>query len=164
MSKNRYVNTKIWSDSYFLKLDPTEKLLFLYLLTNEKTNICGIYELPLKIMSTETGIEKEMIENILKRFEISGKIKYVNEWVALKNFIKHQDQGSPTVKKGIANELKKAPELLITWVLEGMDTLCHLNINLNLTKSNLNLNTTNDTQSIKEKYSEIFNKLSGSKL
>ena len=34
MAKQRYINTKFWRDSYIEDLDPIEKLLFLYLLSN----------------------------------------------------------------------------------------------------------------------------------
>ena len=87
MSKNRYINTKFWSDNYISNLDPIEKLLFLYLLTNEKTNICGLYELPLKIMAVETGIEKEMIVKILKRFQKEKKDFHFEGWLGITNFI-----------------------------------------------------------------------------
>ena len=65
MAKARYIHTKFWSDDWISRLDPVEKLLFIYLLTNERTNICGVYELPLKFMAVETGIEKDMVEKIL---------------------------------------------------------------------------------------------------
>ena len=142
MAKNRYINTKIWSDNYFSNLDPIEKLLFIYIITNEKTTICGVYELPIKIMSVETGIEKEMIEKIFKRFEFDNKIKYQNGWIAIKNFIKHQDQGSPKVKIGIDAELKKVPKEMIEYIY-SMDTLSDINININSnSNSNINSNTT----------------------
>ena len=106
MAKQRYVNTKLWSDSWVSELDPIEKLLFLYILTNERTNICGIYELPLKLMAVETGIEKEMLIKIFNRFEKDGKVVFKDGWVKIVNFIKHQDVGSETIKKGIEIALK----------------------------------------------------------
>jgi hypothetical protein len=140
MSKNRYIDTKMWSDNYYSNLDSTEKLLFVYCLTNDKTNICGIYEIPLKYIAFETGIDKDMCEKLLKRFEKDNKIKYENGWLAIKNFIKHQDQGSPQVKKGIENELSKAPINLFNWI-KGIDTLSDINsIESNLIQSNINSN------------------------
>ena len=88
MAKQRYINTKIWSDSWVSELDPIEKLLFLYILTNERTNIAGIYELPIKIMSIETGIEKQMIENILNRFKKDQRVEFLNGWIIIANFVK----------------------------------------------------------------------------
>lgn len=101
MAKQRYINTKLWSDDWVSNLDPVEKLLFIYLLTNERTNICGVYELPLKYMSVETGIEKDMVEKIIKRFEKDGKVIYNNGWAIIANFIEHQAI-NPKIEKGIA--------------------------------------------------------------
>ena len=91
MSKKRYIDTKFWSDSWVSNLKPEEKFLFLYFLTNEKSNIAGIYELPVKIMAVETGLKEEEIQPILKKFEKDGKVIYLDGWVGIKNFIKHQD-------------------------------------------------------------------------
>ena len=144
MAKTRMINTSFWRDNFITNLDPSERYLYLYLLTNPDTNISGVYQIPLKIMATDTGYDAEMLLKMLSKFEEYGKIKYENGWVAIKNFIKNQNQKSITVKKGIENELKNAPEGLILWLktnLEGIDTLSHLNLNLNLNlNSNLNLN------------------------
>ncbi len=117
MAKKRYVNTQFWRDSYVSNLDPSEKLLFLYLITNPDTNISGIYQVPLKIIAVDTGFDKEMIIKILARFERDGKIKYEDGWIALKNFIKNQNEGSLKVKIGIDSELKNVPDSLKNWVL-----------------------------------------------
>lgn len=146
MAKNRLVNTKFWTDNYVLDyLNPVDKLLFLYLITNQYTNICGIYELSLRMMSIETGIDKENIEKvILPRFEKDGKAMYRNGWVAIKNFQKHQTL-NPSVRKGIDEGMKNAPELLKKWIendREGTERLAlsHTNTNTN-TNTNPNPNT-----------------------
>ena len=144
------INTKFWEDDYTSNLDPIEKLLFLYLITNTATNISGVYELPLKRIAVETGIDREMVENIIKRFSKDEKIFYEKGWVIVKNFIKHQNQKSPLVKKGIENELSNAPQDLL--VKYGIDTLSHLNlIKSNLIKPNLTKpNTINSNTSVKK--------------
>jgi hypothetical protein len=128
--KYRYINTRFWNDSYISDLDPVEKLLFIYFLTNEHTNICGVYELPLKVMSIETGIEKSMLQKVLKR--LRDKIRYIGGMVVIKNFVKHQENDSDTIKTGIVNKLKEIPiDFLKNVILKGyyelpaycMDTL-----------------------------------------
>lgn len=112
MAKVRVVNTRFWIDDYISNLDPIEKLMFLYLLTNPMTDICGIYEVPLKIIAVETGVDKEMVIKILGRFERDGKVFYENGWVGIKNFQKHQSL-NPTVVRGIQYGLEKAPKSLV---------------------------------------------------
>lgn len=144
MAKQRYINTKFWSDDWIANLDPIEKLLFLYLLSNERTNICGIYELPIKYMSVETGIEKEMVEKILKRFEKNGKVYFKDGWVVIRNFQKHQDSGNEKIKIGIENCMNNAPK----W---AMDTLS-ISYIYPPNNSNTNTNTNSkETQAFQDK-------------
>lgn len=107
MAKQRIVNTRIWNDTWVSHLDPTEKLLFLYFLTNEHTNISGIYELPLKVAAVETGIDPTMFSKILPR--LSPKVFYHEGWVILPNFPKYQNSENPKVQVGIKNEIMALP-------------------------------------------------------
>lgn len=108
MAKQRYVNTKFWSDTFISELNPLDRYLFLYFLTNEHTNIAGVYELPLKTIAFETGIELDMLKKMLKR--LTGKVMFIDGWVCIKNFQKHQSTESEKVKRGIEIEMSKIPE------------------------------------------------------
>ena len=68
VAKQRIVNTKFWDDSYIARLTPTEKLLFLYLITNPLTNIAGVYELPVKRVAFDIGIPAEKHKAIFEAF------------------------------------------------------------------------------------------------
>ena len=114
MAKFRYINTKFWNDSFVVGLDPLEKFLFLYFLTNEHTNIAGIYELPLRVMAFETGIDKDMLPKMIEKFD--GRIYYIEGRIFIKNFIKNQDTSSKDVKEGIKKIIRELPES----VLEGV--------------------------------------------
>lgn len=148
MAKQRIIDTKFWSDTYISNLEPIEKLVFLYLITNEKTNICGAYELPEKIMQIEIGVEKEVLKSALTKLVRDGKILYESGWIVLRNFIKYQNLANPKIIVAVRNTLDKIP-LEIRKKLYRMDRvwigylypsgrLSHLNLNLNLNlKSNL---------------------------
>lgn len=101
------INTRFWEDGYVVNLLPDEKLLFLYFLTSPLTNISGVYECPIKIMAVHTGFDGDNLETMLKRFE--GKIHYIDGWVYIRNFVKHQSSESASVKKGIQIEMEKIP-------------------------------------------------------
>lgn len=136
MAKQRMVNTRFWDDSYVAELTPIEKLLFLYLLTNPLTNICGVYELPIKRIFFDTGIQEGEVVKTLKKFQEDGKIVYEGSWVGIKNFIKHQTI-NPKVRQGIILGLEKAPKGIVDSLCIDYDSLSHLNLNSN---SNLNPN------------------------
>lgn len=163
-NKQRYINTRFWNDSYVADLDPIEKLLFIYFLTNEHTNIAGVYEVPLKIIAIETGLDITMLGKILPR--LSDKVNYVKGFVVIKNFIKHQETESPNVQKGITNCLKELDkdflEMLtnkgyLTLTQKISDTLCIPYVEgRNYLYSNLDSNLdsiSTHTKSIKEKNS-----------
>jgi len=112
MSKLRSVSTAFWSDPFIEDLTPSEKLLFLYLITNDKTNMLGIYEVSIKKISFDTGLNKEVIDKALKEFERLSKVKYVKNHIILVNFMKHQNYNTNMKKSAIdiyndlPNELK----------------------------------------------------------
>lgn len=101
MSKLRSLNTSFWSDPFIEDLKPDEKLVFIYLITNDKTNMLGIYESSIRKMSFETGVEKKRLETILKAFEGLGKVKYINNYVVLTNYLKHQNFNTNMKKSAI---------------------------------------------------------------
>lgn len=109
MSKNRYINTRFWSDNFISELNPLDRYLFLYFLTNEHTNICGIYEIPLRTISFETGIEIDMLKKMIKR--LVSKIHYIDGWVYIKNFARHQAVNEKVII-GIENAKKLVPSTI----------------------------------------------------
>lgn len=109
MAKHRFINTKFWSDSWIRKINPLDRYLFLYFLTNEHTNIAGIYELSLENMAFETGIEEDTLsKSMLKKLE--PKIFYIKGWVCISNFERHQQgRGSPKIITGIKHAKSEIP-------------------------------------------------------
>ena len=111
MSKLRSLSTAFWSDPFVEDLTPQQKLLFIYLITNEKTNMLGIYENSIRKISFETGIKKDDIEKALKEFERLGKVKYSNNYVVLVNYMKHQNYNT-NMKKSAIDIYNKLPNHL----------------------------------------------------
>lgn len=143
MAKNRYVNTHFWKDTYIINLDPIEKLLFIYFLTNPAANISGVYEIAIREVALDTGIDQEMIQKILKRFSRDKKIYFHEGYIIIVNFHKHQNQGSDKIISGIKNNLSILPDIIKKFIseqLKGIYTLSYLNLtepNINKNKSNI---------------------------
>lgn len=111
MSKNRMVNTRFWSDNFIVdKLNALDRLLFLYLLTNQHTNIIGIYEIPLRTAAFETGIEKDDLEKMLIR--LSPKVEYFDGWVYIRRFTDHQ-MNNPKIQIGMERAIQDLPEKVV---------------------------------------------------
>lgn len=101
MSKLRSINTAFWSDTWIECLEPNHKLLFLYLVTNDKTNMLGIYESSKRKISFETGLSLDTVDNGLKAFETVNKVKYINNYIVLVNYMKHQKYNTNMKKSAI---------------------------------------------------------------
>jgi hypothetical protein len=152
MARLRVINTRFWNDDYIARLNPLERYLFLYFLTNPATDISGIYELPIRTIATETGIENEMLNMMIEKFAKDGKIYHFSGWNFVKNFSKHQTM-NPKIVKGIEISLSKVPnEVLSHFGIEQpytIDSLSHSNPNLN-TNTNTNSNSKLATQGVAE--------------
>ena len=116
--KMRSVNTKFWDDSFIQDLTPSEKLLFLYLLTNPLTNILGIYEISIRRITFDTGLNKETISKAFERFGKVQKVYYIDEFIILPNFLKNQKLNS-NMKIGVSKIFNELPNQLKTKLLDN---------------------------------------------
>lgn len=110
MAKQRIINTRFWVDPWVQEeLNSLDRLLFLYLLTNDQTNLSGIYEISNFKMCFETGIEKEtLLRAMFPRLE--PKVYREGNWVIMLNFPKHQNTDNPKIMLGIQRELELVPD------------------------------------------------------
>ena len=126
MSKNTFFNTRFWQDSFTSDLDPVEKLLFIYFITSPYLSLTGIYEIPLKFVAMETGLDKEMVIKILDRFEEKKKVMYRDGWLCVLNYPKYQSFKGGKLEVALKREIKAVPkDILELFIKEGypIDTL-----------------------------------------
>lgn len=126
MGTYRPFQTSYWQDSFVLTLTPEEKYFYMYLITNPKTNICGIYEFPMKLAEVETGYNRETIEKLLNKFENSyNRIVYSKETneVCIVNWFKYNFNKSPKVRIAIEEAFEKVKNKKLIQYLYGIDTL-----------------------------------------
>jgi len=120
MSKLRSINTRIWSDSWFEELEPESKLLFIYLITNDINNMLGVYEISIRKISFDTGIDKTRVQKALEDFERANKVKYAHGYIMLNNFIKHQSYNK-NMKISAVNVYNELPSELKQHDLQFID-------------------------------------------
>lgn len=117
MDKVRMLKTSFWKDYFITSLDPIEKLLFLYFITNSEVALCGIYQIDIKVAATQTGIDIDTLRRVLDT-RFLGKIHFLKGWIYVRNFRKHQYFKGQTVADAMANQLKDLPAEIKKWVLE----------------------------------------------
>ena len=117
MDVKRCINVRMWSDSWFEALPPDFKLVWVYLLSNEYTNMLGVYELSLKRTAYDTGLEKETLSKAFEGFAKDSKAFYLfDKWVVLPNFLKNQSL-NPNMLKSAMQIYRNLPKELKEIVL-----------------------------------------------
>lgn len=147
--KTRIVHTRFWEDEYISTLNPEGKLLFIYLLTNEKVNLTGIYEILDNRINSDTQIGFEVIHTLMHKFTVDKKIIRWRNWVRICNHDRYNTFSGSKNEIGKANELKRVPIEAIegmddTSIHTSMDTTLNININPNINNINTE-NTSIDT-------------------
>jgi len=107
MATFRKIHVTFWSDDFVQTLTPEQKYFYLYLLTNERTQQCGIYEITKRRMSFDTGYTIDTIDRLIEIFTEKGKIYYSRDTheMAVLNWMKYNDSTSPKVKGCVNKEL-----------------------------------------------------------
>ncbi|WP_373521069.1 hypothetical protein [Aquiflexum sp.] len=107
-AKLRSINTAIWFDPWFFDLSPNKKLVWLYLLTNESTNMLGAYQITIVRIAFETGLSEKIISEILSDFQSDRKIIFQDHFIIIINWVKNQSYNSNMLINvdAILNDLK----------------------------------------------------------
>jgi hypothetical protein len=124
MAAFRKISVTFWTDSFVGELTPEQKYFYLYLMTNDNTTQCGIYETSIRKMSFDTGYNQETVSKLLDFFQEENKIRYSKETneIALLNWVKFNDSNSPKVLACVQKELLKVKNRVLIQYLYSMDT------------------------------------------
>lgn len=160
MSQQRVVRNEIWDDEWFYDLEPVEKLIWLFLLTNIRCNIAGIYKLNVKWAAGTVGVDRKVLEEVLEKFVDDGKIFREDDWIVLINFVKHQAK-NPSVIKGIERVLEEIPKTLVYSLRQSVPdcpTLLYSTLLYpTLRESAASIDRTTDTPDGKKRFGEFKN-------
>lgn len=103
----------IWASKKFNLLDANQKLIFLYLLTNEKVKKTGIYNIMLKHIACECGLMLPETKNAANKMQEIGLIQYWDDenLIYIRNFFKFS-KGMIKNPKILADTINRQKELL----------------------------------------------------
>lgn len=121
----RKVHVQFWGDIFVQSLTPEQKFFFLYLLTNEKTRQCGIYEISTRQISYDTGYNVDTVNKMIDFFTGAKKIQYsrqTNE-IAIKNWDKYNGSSSPKVQNLVNKELVEVKDKDLIEYINSTDTV-----------------------------------------
>ncbi len=111
--KTRIFQTRFYKDKEVLKLSLEAQHLFMYLLTCEHINICGIFELPDPYIILESKLTQEQLDKAKKELQDMNKVIFEDSWIFVVNARKNNNyEESDLNKLAMAKEMKKIPENL----------------------------------------------------
>ena len=113
MADFRTVKCAMWrEDEWFQSLTPDERLLFIYLFTNPSASVAGIYKLPLRTISFESGLALDRCKAIIARFTKDNKAYYEDGVVWVRRMREHQLPGniSNQVAIRLARDVEAIPD------------------------------------------------------
>jgi len=120
----RKVHTSFWSDTFISDLDRDRKLFYLYLITNERTKQCGIYEISKRQIAFDLCVNVDTVSKQLAYFIEQNKIMYndLTKELAIKNWNKYNSSSSPKVQSCINKELQHVKDTVLIEYIKGIYT------------------------------------------
>lgn len=107
--KTRIIHTKVWKDNWYVSLSKDAKFLWLYLLSNDKINISGIYELSDREILFDTSIDETTLKSIKK--ELHPKAIFCEGWVKIINVERYNRyRNSPLNETAYLREISYLPD------------------------------------------------------
>ena len=154
MAIYRNVSLSFWEDNKIVDdFTHKDKYFLLYLLTNPHTNLIGCYEISVKQMSNELGLDKSEVEELLTRMEQVHKvILYAEETkeILIKNWHKYNWTKSEKLLKKVesliqyikSEKLRKELEKILERyrVSIGYPYPRYTSVSVSVSDSDLNIN------------------------
>lgn len=103
MSKSRSIKTHFWNDTFIGELEPEEKLLYIYLITNPLTNMLGVYEIQIRRICFDTKLSLETVTEGLETLKKDKKADYVDGYIILANFVRNQNYNTNMLKSAVSD-------------------------------------------------------------
>jgi hypothetical protein len=123
--QTRILHTEIWQDDFFSELNPQEKLLFIYFLTNERVNIIHLYQCSVARVHADTGINTPIIVEAQRKFEKQGKIFFFENYIYLKNASKYENYTGMLNDRAKLKLFARLSQSVLDWYNKLSDTPIH---------------------------------------
>jgi len=131
MAVFRTIQCSFWNDPDLVaSFTPEDRYFYLYLMTNEHTSQCGIYQISIKQIAFETGYSIETVKALLDRFErLHKRIRYNHETkeLAVRNHLKYNGPTSAqdnTFKRIVQEFGQVQDRSLIGYVVNAAEAPC----------------------------------------
>ena len=113
MAIYRQLHTTFWKDRRVGEWNKEQKLFFLYLLSNDHTTQCGVYEFNKRYAKFELDVSSKEIDELIDFLVSEGRIVFneKTEELMIINWLKYNSSRSPKVAAVIDKELREIKTL-----------------------------------------------------
>jgi hypothetical protein len=77
--RTRNIHTRMWEDEFFVKLDKTSKIVFIYLFTNQRIGLSGIYTITDRTICFDVGLGQNELDKV--KLKLFPKVMFCSGWV-----------------------------------------------------------------------------------
>lgn len=109
MSRSEDFDSEFWSDPDVAALSPAGKLLYVWTWTNPRCNMSGAYQVTRALVTAETGIEGDDLDEAFAELEEHRFAFYDGRIVWVRARVKRLRQKTPNIAKSIGTHLHKLP-------------------------------------------------------
>ena len=121
--KTRIIQTRFWDDEFVSEATKHTKYLYIYLLTSQYINLCGIFQLSDKKIIFETGMTAGELNIAKKELVENKKVLFKNGWIKIVNAEKNnQYRNSPLNEKPYNKELEHVPSDVLSFFDSSIDS------------------------------------------
>lgn len=111
MANYRNIHMNFWTDSKVVdEFTPEDKYIYLYVMTNPHTNLCGCYEISVRQVANETGYNSDSVERLLKRLDQTHNVIRYNaptKELLVLNWYRYNWTTSEKINKPLLAEIQK---------------------------------------------------------
>lgn len=113
--KTRIIQTRFYDDEFIVDCDLFSQHLYMYLLTCQYINLCGIFQLSLKKVQFESKLSEEQLLLALETLSKGGKAFYHRGWFFIPNAIKNNNYANfEGNRKALVKEISLIPQDVIS--------------------------------------------------
>lgn len=131
MAIYRNVQMSFWTDRKIAEeFTPNEKYMYLFLMTNPLTNLCGCYEIGYKQISNMTGLDVKTVKGLIKTLQETHRIITYSEKTAeilILNWHRYNWTDSDKFRKPLLKEIESVKDdtfkAYLTDIFRGADTV-----------------------------------------
>jgi len=108
MANFRTISPTFWSDPFVEELTPSEKLLYIYLFSNEHVSNIGVTEASIRKVAFETGIDASSVSAFIGQMSSLGKVVHDGGQILAVNFIRNQTKfGKDKISEKLVANLQR---------------------------------------------------------